>query len=163
MSDLETLFPDREITVGGTSLTVSPFPFGKMPKVMALAKPIVKALGDAGIMAINENGTIGVNSSWPLHIVDLFADAGEDLIALVAFLTGQPRDWFDTLGQDDGIALTKKVFEVNADFFVKKVLPMLGLSFAPATDGAPSSPDSSGPATADPISTDTPSDKSSST
>ncbi len=159
MADIDVLFPGKTMTVGGLSLTVVPFSFGKMPEVTQLLQPILKPLSASGIINFSDKGIFSISPTWPAKIIDIMADAGEPLLKLVSFLADVPRETLDTFGMDDGIDLTRAVIEINADFFIKKVLPRLGLVLA----GAESLQDSSNQVTDDPISTDTPSDKSSST
>ena len=167
MTDLETLFPGREITVGKEALTLQPFTFGQLPKAAKLLQPISVSLGSTGVFSVGKvDGEVqfGLASDWPMRIVDLLAAGGDGLLDFIAFAANKPREWVDGLGADDGVALTKALLEVNADFFVQRVLPMFGLVQKAATsDGASSSASSSEPATVEPTSTDTPSDKSSST
>jgi hypothetical protein len=47
-----------------------------------------------------------------------------------------PRSFFDTLPADDGLALTKAAFEVNGDFFVKRIAPRLGMAIPMKTPEA---------------------------
>ena len=167
MTDLETLFPGREITVGKEALTLGPFAFGQLPKAAKLLQPISASLSDTGVFSVGKvDGEVqfGLAADWPMRIVDLLAAGGDGLLDFIAFAANKPREWVDGLGADDGVALTKALLEVNADFFVRRVLPMFGLvDKAPMSDGVSLSASSSEPVTAEPISTDTPSDKSSST
>ena len=167
MTDLETLFPGREITVGSETLTLQPFTFGQLPKAAKLLQPISTSLSDTGVFSVGKVGgevQFGLASDWPMRIVDLLAAGGDGLIDFIAFAANKPREWVDKLGADDGVALTKALLEVNADFFVQRVLPMFGMVQKAATsDGASLSASSSEPVTVEPTSTDTPSDNSSST
>lgn len=164
MNELDTLFPGREIAVGGLSLTLQPFTFGQLPKATKLLKPVVSTLSDVGMFGVDA-GAPGESRfllapDWPLKIVDAMAEGGDALLEFLAFAAGQPRSWFDTLPADDGIALAQAVFEINADFFSRRVLPKLGLL---PSDGATSLPSSSQQGTDAATSTATPSDSSSST
>jgi hypothetical protein len=67
-------------------------------------------------------------ADWPLRLPQVMDEAGESLLEFVAFAIGKPRAWFDDLEGDEGIALTKLVFETNGDFFVRRIAPMLGLA-----------------------------------
>ncbi len=146
--DLAALFPGREVTLStGETLELAPFAFGKLPRAIKLLRPVTDAVRAAGIAGF-DGKDFALASGWPLRLPQLMDEAGEALVEFVGFAVGKPRAWFDTLGADDGIALTRAAFEVNGDFFVKRVAPMLGMSVgAPAPTGAPSLPDSSPPAT----------------
>ncbi len=156
--DLAALLPGREVTLStGESLTLVPFYFGQLPRAIKLLRPVTDSVRSAGIAGF-DGANFALAGDWPLRIPQLMDEAGEALIEFVAFAVGKPRAWFDTLGADDGICLTKAAFEVNGDFFVRKVAPMLGMSVpaqSPAI-GAPSSPDSPTPATVGETSSPTP-------
>lgn len=151
--DLETLAgaePRVITTRRGEAIEIREFFFGQWPRAVRLIRPVttaVEATGIAGFVA----GTFRLAENWPLLLPQLLDEGGEAVIEFVAFAIGKPRAWFDTLGGDDGLALTRAVFEVNGDFFVQRIAPMLGLQVqaaaagtaAAAADGAPSSPSSS--------------------
>ncbi len=162
--ELAILFPGREISAGGETFTLSPFKFGQLPTATRLLKPVAGALSAGGVFSIqNVAGETQflLASDWPLKVVELIADGGEDVLKFVAFASGKPIEWVNGLDADEGIALAKAVLEVNADFFVRRVLPLLGMGQPSA--GAISSESSSPAVTDAPTSTDTPSDSSSST
>lgn len=163
MSDLEVLFPVRQVRAGGELLDLKPFTFGQIQRAAKLLQPVAAAVQTAGIFsARNEAGDIQFRLApdWPLHIVELLAAGGGDLVAFVAFASGKPRDWVEAMAIDEGVVLTKAIFELNADFFAQRVLPLLGM--VSQSDGARSSASSSQEAIVEPTSTDTPSDNSSS-
>ena len=139
--DLEKLFPaGQEVTAGGEKVTLKPFTFGQLPRAIKLLRPVTDAVGTAGIAEFSA-GDFRLASDWPLRLPQLMDEAGEALVAFVAFACGKPRDWFDTLGADEGIALTRAAFEVNGDFFVKRIAPMLGMAIPKAAPaGEPSPP-----------------------
>ena len=162
-NDLDTLFPGQDVTVAGQTITVKPLTFGQLPKATKLLQPVIKALRASGAIGANPTSdtekpegapgkgdrlAIDFISSW----VDTVAAGGEDLLALVGYAIDKPRDWFDALSMDDGVALVRAVVEVNGDFFGRRVLPML----IAQEDGEKSSPSSSQPGTDAPTSTATP-------
>ncbi len=167
--DMASLLPDRELTVrpvgsitgqeqAPETLAIRPFFFGQLPKAIRLLRPVTDAVRAAGIASI-EGTEFRLVSDWPLRLPQLMDEAGEAVVGFVAFAISKPREWFDTLPADDGIKITKAVFEVNADFFGQRVAPMLGMSFQPVekvATGEPSSADSSAPATAGQTSSATP-------
>lgn len=155
--DLNVLFPGRELTVGGETLKVMPLTFGQLPKATKLLQSVAQATAAANVISFGkgENGEVqfAIASDWPARLIDLLAEGGESLLEFLAFAVGKERSWFDGLDMDDGVSVAKTVFEVNGDFFVRRVLPKLGLMAVPATDGETSSADSSPQATAEPTST----------
>lgn len=134
--DIEKLFPGgKEITAGGETLTLKPFTFGMLPRAIKLLRPVTEAVGAAGIAKF-EGGNFYLAPDWPLKLPQLMDEAGEALVLFIAFAANKPRDWFDTLGADEGIDIAKAVFEVNGDFFVKRVAPKLGMSTPAVTPPA---------------------------
>jgi hypothetical protein len=156
-TDLEKLLPEREITIAGEAITVRPFFFGQLPKAVKLLRPIAEALRETGIASIEGNG-LSLAPDWALRLPQLFEEAGEPLVAFVAFAVGKPREWFDTLAADEGVKMTRAVFEANASFFVERIAPLVGMQpVAVATEtGAASSQDSYLPATPGKLFGDTP-------
>jgi len=153
--DLKALFPGRDLTLStGEVLALQPLYFGQFPAAIRLMRPVTEAVQASGIAGFSGAGLV-LAPDWAMRLPQLMDEAGEALIAFVAFATGKPRPWFDTLGADDGIALTKAVFETNADFFIKRIAPLLGLAIQPPAGegGAASSPDSSTTGTAETAST----------
>ncbi len=154
-SDLDILAPEpREVTIaGGEVISLSPFFFGQWPKAIRLFRPVTEAVQRAGIAGFSGSG-LTLAPDWALRLPQVIDEAGDALIEFVGFAIGKPRAWFDTLGGDDGIALTKAVFETQADFFVARIAPMLGLAIKPdpaaqpAADGSTLSTSSSDTATA---------------
>jgi uncharacterized protein (UPF0264 family) len=127
MSDINTLFPIEEATFNGETIKVEPFKFGQFPKAIKLLRPITDAVKDAGIAGMSAAG-FSLAPDWPMRLPQVMDEAGEALIEFVAFATNKQRSWFDDLDADEGIALTKLVFEVNGDFFVQRIAPKLGLA-----------------------------------
>ena len=164
MSELETLHPEGvTVKAGGEEVHLKPFTFGQLVKVTKHLKPIVGALKASGIWATEKRGAETVfklAEDWPLKAVDAIAEGGDHLMDFLEFATGKSRAWLDGLESDAGIALAKGVFEVNADFFGRKIIPLLQ-PLPP--DGQTSSPSSSPADIPDPTLMATPSDSSSST
>ena len=141
--DLKVLFPGTEITVGGETLTVKPFAFGLLPRVIQLLRKV----------------TDGLKGPF-VDVLQIMEDGGGDLMDLLAVTTGKPRAWVDALPLDEGVLLTSTVLEVNRDVFTKAVVPRLtalfdALGLVPST-GETSSASSSQPDTAGPTSSPTP-------
>ena len=154
MSDLQVLEPTgKEVRAGGETITVKPIKFGQLPQASRLIAPISKQIA----AAFKAQGGLTVADTAALF-VDLLAQSGDDLLAALGFFIGKPREWFDTIENDEGLSLLNAVFDVNADFFSRRVLPMFAPAVvaAPNTDGETSSPSFSEPGTPEPTSTATP-------
>lgn len=127
--DLKALFPGQEVVAGGETIKVFPFAFGQLPKV---------AKCFASIKGVIEGG----------NLIEIASAGGEDLIELLCIAAKRPRAWFDTLPSDQGLELMAAVIQQNRDFFTQRMQPALQrLTQAVGGTGAPSSPDSSAPAT----------------
>lgn len=129
MSDMDVLYPEgKGVMVNGDTVTVMPFKFGQLAKVTNLLAPIVRNLTASGLVRLDTDGgsvSMSIAADWPLRIVELMGEGGEEMLQLIAFSVGKPRAWLDTIESDEGIELGKAVVEVNADFFAKRILPTL--------------------------------------
>jgi hypothetical protein len=114
MSDLNTLFPDVELTVQGEVLTIRPFTFGQLPKVLKLTKSFYN-----DIQPFFEESQ-GNEAELTMKAMSV---GGDDLIELIALGIKKPREWFDSLQIDDGIRVATAFLEVNLSFFAQRVLP----------------------------------------
>ncbi|KGG93046.1 hypothetical protein P245_10790 [Comamonas thiooxydans] len=108
-SDLDVLVPQAQVLeLVGQRLTISPLVVGELPAMLKAVRPFAEQLtGEPDWLA-------------------LLCDHGDALLAALALASRQPRDWVATLALDDAITLAATVFEVNADFFVRRVAPKVG-------------------------------------
>ena len=117
MSDLDIIFPNGiELELGGQTVTVKKFKFGQLPKVMKA----VKTIAEPAIQAIQG----GKQPDLSLFL-EVGADVSSDIMQLMADCIGKPLSFIEDLDPDEGIKLISAFLEVNADFFIKKVLPEL--------------------------------------
>lgn len=117
MSDLDIIFPNGiELELSGKQVTVKKFKFGQLPKVMKA----LKTIAEPAIAAIQK----GQQPDLALFM-EIGADISGDLMQLMADCIGQPLSFIEDLDPDEGIKLISAFLEVNADFFIKKVLPEL--------------------------------------
>jgi len=112
MSDLKVIFPASTVELSSGAITVKPFTFGQLPKVLQKAQTIY-----GGIAHLMDNG------ADTAAVVQIMAVGGEDLLELVSLSIGKPREFFDTLQIDEGVLLVSTFLEVNLSFFVQRVLP----------------------------------------
>lgn len=117
MSELSTLFPQGKIiTVGEKEFTIKPFKLGQLPSVFKCLEPISAKLFSAiSDQSIND----------PATIVNLVAVGGEHIMELIKIGTSETREWVEDLDLDQAVDLFTTIIEVNADFFIHKVLPKL--------------------------------------
>lgn len=115
MSDLDIIFPNgMELELGGQKITVKKFKFGQLPKVMKAIKTIAEPV----ITTIAQGGQPDLAA-----FMEIGADVSGDLMQLMADSIGKPLSFIEDLDPDEGIKLIGAFLEVNADFFIKRVLP----------------------------------------
>jgi hypothetical protein len=137
---MEQLVPQPVIVkAGGEALTLSPLTIGELPAFARAVQPL------AGALAAPEPDWLG-----------LIASQGEQLLAALALAVRRERAFIDALPADEAIALAAAALEVNADFFVRRILPAINRLTAAlprvAEAGSTSSSSSSPTATASPAS-----------
>ena len=105
MQTLEKIAPTPlRLDIAGERLSILPIKTRELPVMMKAISPILSEIQDGDIL-----GALAAN-----------ADA---LVAAVAIGSRKPREWVDDLDLDDLVELAGSVLEVNADFFVHRVLP----------------------------------------
>lgn len=109
ISDLDVLVPQPQVLeLAGQRLTIRALVVGELPAMLKAVRPFAEQLtGEPDWLA-------------------LLCDYGDALLAALALASRQPREWVDGLALDDAITLVSAVFEVNADFFVRRVAPKVG-------------------------------------
>lgn len=128
-NELEQLFPTgKQISINDENLTIKPFKFGELPKVFKAIGPLTSILGN-----LLQNRDV----TFPA-IASLIMDGGDSIIDLMVIGSRKPRDWVDELEMDQGVEVLTAIFEVNADFFTRKVLPLVNVKMA-NTNGQTSS------------------------
>ncbi len=109
MDDLEILVPQPvELTIAGESITFMPLKVGQLPVFLRTVDPIIRQMTSPLI-------------DW----LSILGTHGEALLAALALATGKPLSWVEQLSADEAIALAAQVVEVNADFFIRTVIPRI--------------------------------------
>ena len=104
--DFQTFPPvPKVVTVAGTAVELTPIRLGELPRLLAAVRPLAADLS--------------AEPDW----FDLLARHGEAVLELLAITTRRERAWINDLSLDDAVQLAAAVFEVNADFFVGRVVP----------------------------------------
>ena len=110
-TDVTTVIPTfKSIPIAGESLEVRTFKVGALPAVLLAVQPIAHML---------------MQKDKPLDLTSMFMLHADDCLNLLSALSGKPRVWVDGLEMDEAITLFSALFEVNLDFFVQRVLPLL--------------------------------------
>ena len=111
MSDIQTIFPGKDIQISGETVTVKPFTFGQLPKVMKLMNKLNVQMIDGKVDTTMLLGQL--------------AEGSEDLIDLISSSSGLSPKTINLLQPDEGIELLAAFLEVNGDFFIQRVLPQI--------------------------------------
>jgi Family of unknown function (DUF6631) len=138
VSDLDILNPAPAVVeIDGELLEITPLRVGELSAMLRAVSPFAEELvGEPDFLR-------------------LLAEHGDALITATAVASRRPKEWVEGLVVDDAIRLATALFEVNADFFVHRVVPAVQqaaarLKVTPA--GAMPSTGSSVPDTATPTS-----------
>jgi hypothetical protein len=95
------------LVIGGERLELTPLRVGDVPAFARAVQPVAASLS--------------ASPDW----LALLAEHGEAVIDAVAIASRRPPEWVTNLALDEAVRLTEAVFEVNADFFIQRVLPSL--------------------------------------
>lgn len=115
-TELAQLFPTgKEIRINDENLTIKPFKFGELPRVFKAIEPLTASLSK---MFVEKQ--VDINS-----IAQMIAEGGDSVIDLMVVGSKKPREWVAELEMDGGVDLLITIIEVNADFFIQKVLPQM--------------------------------------
>ena len=107
-TDFQTFPPaPKVVTVADTAIELTPIRLGELPRLLATVRPIAADLS--------------AEPDW----FDLLARHGEAVLELLAITTRRERAWVNDLSLEDAVQLAAAVFEVNADFFVRRVAPAI--------------------------------------
>ena len=93
------------IEIAGERIDLTPLKVGEVPAFARAVQPIA-----AGLSA---------SPDW----LALLAEHGEAVIATIAIATRRPVVWVAGLDLDEAVRLADAVFGVNADFFIRRLLP----------------------------------------
>jgi len=93
------------VTLSGGALELTPIRLGELPRLLAVMRPLASELS--------------ADPDW----LPLLGQHGDSMLDLLAITTRRERAWINDLPLDDAVQLAAAVFEVNADFFVGRVVP----------------------------------------
>jgi hypothetical protein len=122
-SELERLFPDRELPTSAGMVILRPFPIQKFPGVIRLFKKY-----------FDGNESLEISSLLSLLETD---EAAADLNWLLSASTNQSPDFFADLGGEEYLNLIEQWWEINSSFFAQRVLPLVQRVMAGVTVPTP--------------------------
>jgi hypothetical protein len=95
------------IVIDGETLDLTPIRLGELPMFARAVQPVASHLS--------------ASPDW----LALVAGHGEAVIDAVAIAARRPREWVAGLDLDEAVRLASAVFEVNADFFMRRLAPVI--------------------------------------
>ena len=95
------------VEIAGEHIDLTPLKVGEVPAFARAVQPIAASLS--------------ASPDW----LALMAEHGEAVIAAIAVATRRPIEWVAGLDLDEAVRLAEAVFGVNADFFIRRLLPTL--------------------------------------
>ncbi|MDO8892325.1 MAG: hypothetical protein Q7V00_10805 [Sulfurimicrobium sp.] len=125
------------VTIGGETLDITPLKVGELPAFARAVRPVASKLTP--------------DPDW----LRLLSEDGDSVILALAIACRRPPKWVAALALDEAIHLAEAVFEANADFFIRRVVPEItrvSQRIGVMIPGAMPSTDSSGQGTATPTS-----------
>lgn len=109
-TDISAVIPEyKTLTIAGGEVVIRQIKLGQIPAVLRAVQPITHML----------------KQDQPLDLQSMFMLYAGDCLTLLQVLSGKPADWINALDIDDGIRLFTSLLEVNIDFFVLRILPLL--------------------------------------
>ena len=93
------------VEISGEHIDLTPLKVGEVPAFARAVQPIAASLS--------------ASPDW----LALMAEHGEAAIAAIAVATRRPVEWVAGLDLDEAVRLAEAVFGVNADFFIRRLLP----------------------------------------
>ena len=114
---------------GGRTITAMPITVGQLPRFVRAIRPAfgaLVALAPAASSPEAEGGQ-GADSEGmdAIGLLDAYAEHGEALNEAVSIVTGEPLEVIEALNLEEAAAVLLAVWEVNQDFFARRVLPLL--------------------------------------
>ncbi|MFN4342875.1 MAG: hypothetical protein ACK4FE_12710 [Azonexus sp.] len=105
-ADFQTFAPTPVVVrLSCGTLELTPVRLGELPRLLTVVRPLAADLS--------------ADPDW----LDLLGRHGEAILDMLALATRRERAWVNDLSFDDAVQLAAAVFEVNADFFVGRVVP----------------------------------------
>ena len=142
MKTLEKIVPTPiRIDVAGERLSLTPIKTRELPAMMRAIEPILADVGSAFNLDAND----GEDSVDFGAILKMFSANADAIVTAVSIGSRKPREWVDDLDIDDLAALAGAIIESNADFFVRRVMPILTTAIESVTRAIGSETTAAGP------------------
>lgn len=107
---IESILPQPKVVkAGGEDIVIKPLGISKYPPILKLLKKVMDTKPD----------TKGFDPK------EFFFEFPEETLALMAIAINKPITFFDNVMPDEAMELLMAIAEVNVDFFVTKILPLV--------------------------------------
>jgi hypothetical protein len=124
---LDVLEPQaREVSYRGERLEIRPLTVGQLPRLVRTARPVLDALfAQQALPEMPAEGATVDRDTLEL-LLDLVGDHGDAVFEAAALAVGRDAEWVAGGDPAEFAELATAVIEVNRDFFVRKLAPLLG-------------------------------------
>lgn len=128
-NELSVLLPETEIKVGDKVLTIQPFPFSKLTKVIGLFSKIgISFYGVAQSIHIDaEKNTVKITGDAIAATAALFQQHFDDVVDLIAIYCREDRAVFkgDDFTVNDALKIILAIITLHKSFFTQTVSPAI--------------------------------------
>lgn len=93
------------LIIDGETLDITPLRVGELPAFARAVRPLA--------------GKLGPDPDW----LRLLSEEGKAVILALAIACRRPPDGVSSLALDEAVRLAEALFEVNADFFIRRLVP----------------------------------------
>jgi hypothetical protein len=122
--ELSILFPNKETKIQeDTKVTIRPFTWKECYTVVKYITPTIAKLLNTNAISFDEKDGIQFND--PAVILDALMETQDAVTSIIKLSTGLDESTIDSLLPDSIFTILLGVFEVNSNFFVDSVLPII--------------------------------------
>ncbi|MEN5117507.1 hypothetical protein ABE488_09265 [Luteimonas sp. TWI662] len=109
----------RTATYRDATLELRPLTVGATPRIVRLARPVINSLMDLEALPDDNEGAL-IDLA-----LDLIDQHGEAVFQAVALAVGREPAWIEGGDIAEFVDLCRALYEVNRDFFVRRLAPLL--------------------------------------
>jgi len=118
-NELDALLPDSDIEIRGEAITVTEITFIQSLPLEPVIQPMIDDLAELFIGDDSRDDGAAVSYQ---AMASVFGSHAELLLRMLSLATGKPRDWIESLSDADGQLLTMTFWQVNKDFFTRRLV-----------------------------------------
>jgi hypothetical protein len=118
---MEVLAPSgASVTYRGEKLDVRPVEVGTIPSILRTSRKVIDALFDQPQLPA------GGSDDELTMLLNLITNHGEEVISTAALCVNKPEEWVKKGDAAEFFELARTILQVNRDFFIQKLAPLLG-------------------------------------